>query len=207
MTLTYDPRVFLCETEEAARSIILTPEAGLSTADRWEQETAWLKERMSFPEGLVIDYGCGIGRLSKVIGDSNPVLGVDLSWSMRSQAEMYVQSGIFGAVSPTMLSCLVNAGSLQAAGALSVWCLQHCLQPEQDIAMLRAAVRKGGVLYVVNRHTRFIPARHDGAFVWADDEKSIVTLLTSGGFRLVHREAMPEALCAAGADFMVLTRI
>lgn len=204
MTLTYDPRIFLCETEEVARSIILMPEAGLSTEDRWEQETAWLAQRMSFPDGLVIDYGCGIGRLSKAIG--NPVLGVDLSWSMRSQSEMYVQREAFGAVSPSMLNHLVEAG-LQAAGALSVWCLQHCLQPEQDIAMLRAAVRKGGVLYVVNRHHRCIPAQHDGAFIWADDEKSIVTLLTSGGFRLVHREAMPEALCAAGADFMVLTRI
>ena len=105
-----------------------------------------------------------------------------------------------------MLNHLVKAG-LQASGALSVWCLQHCLQPEQDIALLRAAVRKGGVLYVVNRHTRFIPAQHEGAFVWADDEKSIDALLISGGFRPVHREAMPESLCAAGADFSVLTRI
>jgi len=206
MTLTYDPRIFLCETEAAARSIILTPEAGLSTEDRWEQETAWLKERMSFPEGLVIDYGCGIGRLSKVIGDSNSVLGVDLSWSMRSQAEMYVQSGIFGAVSPTMLSCLVAAG-LQASGALSVWCLQHCLHPKQDITLLHAALRKGGVLYVVNRNNRCIPARQDGAFIWADDEQHIDTLLTGGGFRVVHREAMPETLYQIVADFTVLARI
>lgn len=203
MTLVYDPRIFMCPTEAAARSIILTPEAGLSTEDRWEQETAWLKERLQFPPGLVIDYGCGIGRLSKWI--DAPVLGVDISPSMRAQSDLYVQSGSFGAVSPMMLSCLIAAG-LRASGALSVWCLQHCLDPECDIAALHSALRPDGVLYVVNRPERYVPTRHDGNFTWADDAKSIEALLIAGGFRMVRREPMPETLCAAGAEFMVLSR-
>jgi hypothetical protein len=51
-----------------AMSIILTPE-GSTTADRWETETPYLADLIGQqcalrPDSLVLDYGCGIGRLA-----------------------------------------------------------------------------------------------------------------------------------------------
>src|SRR5260221_13932814 len=80
----YAPEVFLTEDLAAAKAIILTPEQGLSPEQRWEQETAWMMRHIRFDTaGLIVDYGCGAGRLSQHI--PQPVLGVDISPTMRAQ--------------------------------------------------------------------------------------------------------------------------
>ena len=79
--------------EEAARACI-TEGGGLSMEERWEKETRWLMDRVSFDRGVVIDYGCGVGRMAKSILDSGAVgvVGVDHSPTMRKFAVEYVDS-------------------------------------------------------------------------------------------------------------------
>jgi SAM-dependent methyltransferase len=198
--LTYDPRLFFCRDSEAARSIILTPEAGLTTNDRWERETAWLADRLAFSDDarLVIDYGCGIGRIAKVL--PMPVLGVDISATMRAQAIAYVQRNDVGIVSPFMMQTLIERG-LRASGAIAVWSLQHVAAPEVDIRLLFNALLPSAPLYLINRQSRYVPVSRGEEYGFVNDGKDIGALMEEGGFVLVHDEPMPETLCAPGAYF------
>src|SRR6202166_329767 len=45
--LRYAPGVFECDTEDQAKAIILTPEAGVSPATRWAKETPYLADLRS----------------------------------------------------------------------------------------------------------------------------------------------------------------
>ena len=206
---TYDPRIFVCRTTEEARSIILTPEIGLSTNERWERETEYLAELINWPEDtrLVIDYGCGIGRMMRVTKPA--VLGVDISPSMRAHGEAYLihDTGRIredrqecGFVSPACLELMIERG-LRAQGAMAIWALQHTLDPASCIRMMFNALPPGAPFYVVNHETRFVPALNDGHFAWVNDGVDMRKAVESGGFVLVHEEPMPETLCQPGAWF------
>jgi len=193
--------VFLCRTAEQARSIILTPEADLNTNQRWDRETAYLIDRIEWRDDdrLIIDYGCGIGRMMK---PSIPtVLGVDISPTMRAHGVGYLQDRHDCAfVSPECMQLLIERG-LRAQGAMAIWSLQHVLDPDATIRLLFNALVVGSSLYVVNRDNRYVPARNDGDFTWVNDGVDIGERLESGGFVLVHDEPMPLTLCAEGAWF------
>ena len=200
--LTYDARCFVCRTSEEARAIILQPEIGLTTNERWERETAYLADVIEWPEGtrLVIDYGCGIGRLMKVTGPAT--IGVDISPSMRAQGEQYLlhenDRQDRGFVSPECFELMIERG-LRAQGAMAVWSLQHTLEPASVIRTIFNALLPGAPFYVVNRDNRVVPAMRDGHLVWVNDGANVHELLEAGGFVLVHEEPMPETLCYPGA--------
>ena len=66
MQATYNSGVFDVANLDEARRIILTPEGGLSTHERWESETPYLvglvAENLQLTAGsVVVDYGCGFG--------------------------------------------------------------------------------------------------------------------------------------------------
>ena len=68
--ITYDPHVFDAGTVDDAKWIILTPEESATTEHRWATETPYLATLISrcfslSDKSLVLDYGCGIGRLAK----------------------------------------------------------------------------------------------------------------------------------------------
>ena len=129
--MSYSLERFNCASIEDAKFWILEDgEAGLTTQERWEKETAWLRPRLVFDAGLVIDFGCGIGRLSKdLVSTEITVIGVDSSPSMRRQAEEYVGHENFRAVGPGEFADLVREG-LRADGMITAWILQHLPHPE-----------------------------------------------------------------------------
>ena len=95
----YRPDVFTAKNLARAKRIILTPEPDSSTDERWERETPWVAAKLEHlltvaPEHSVLDFGCGIGRLSKALmqGTGCAVLGVDISSTMRAQAHLYVDT-------------------------------------------------------------------------------------------------------------------
>ena len=98
--VTYNPKVFDVSNIQDAKNIILTPEAGMKTDERWEKETKYLSLDISEffkdfnKDKIIIDYGCGIGRLSKELIEKFDckVLGVDISSSMRELAVNYVDN-------------------------------------------------------------------------------------------------------------------
>ncbi len=178
---TYDPRVFNVNDIAQAMSIIMTPE-GATTAERWEKETPYLADLIAeqftiTADSLVLDYGCGIGRMShELIKRHNcRIVGVDISPSMRALSVVYTRSDRFMSCSHEMLDGLVARG-LRVDAALSIWVLQHCATPAQDIARIKAALKPGGDLFAVNGNVRSVPTTEMG---WVNDGLDIRAMLAA----------------------------
>ena len=175
----YRPDAFNARSLKQARRIILTPEDDVTSEERWRQETPWVANALEHvlqirPEHTVIDFGCGIGRLAKglVSGLGCAVLGVDISPTMRAHAALYVRNPQFSALAPEGLARLAGAG-LQADSAFAVWVLQHCMEPKDEIARIRAALKPGGRFAVINSHLRWIPTQKG----WVQDRKNVSAAL------------------------------
>jgi SAM-dependent methyltransferase len=190
--ITYNPHVFDVATIGDAMQIILTPEDS-TTEHRWVTETPYLANLISrcfslTEKSLVLDYGCGIGRLAKELISRHgcSVIGVDISASMRSIAVAYVGSDRFFACPPAMLDLLLTRG-VAFDLALSVWVLQHCVNVRDDIALISRALVPEGGLFVVNQRSRAVPTVELG---WVDDGADVYALLKEG-FRQRSRGSLP----------------
>ena len=187
MPLTYNPSVFHVNDIPQAMAIIMTPE-GSTTADRWEKETPYMADLIAeqfaiTADSLVLDYGCGIGRMShELINRHNcRVVGVDISPSMRALSIIYTRTNRFMSCSQEMLEGLVARG-LKFDVALSIWVLQHCATPAEDVARIKSALKPGGDLFVANGNLRSVPTAEQG---WVNDGLDIKAMLT-GEFETVR---------------------
>jgi SAM-dependent methyltransferase len=187
--LRYFPEVYNVADEKSARQIILTDDGeGADTTTRWAAETPYLLELFQNTlnlraDSLVLDYGCGIGRLSKAIIDASgcSVIGLDASASMRKLALDYVGSDRFTTVSPVQFDTLVAAG-LRVHAAIAVWVLQHCFSPGDDVARIRRSLVPAGSLWVMSMSERAVPAVREGmevreGFCWVSDGIDVAALL------------------------------
>ena len=216
--LHYHPGVFDRTDEKGAREIILTNEGeGADTETRWRVETPYVLALLSGalklgPESLVLDYGCGIGRMAKAMIEASgcSVIGVDISAPMRTMAQAYVGSERFLAVSPAQFDLLVAAG-LRVQAAISIWVLQHCLAPVEDIERIHRSLAPQGEVFILNMPKRAVPAvvPATGTFTWAHDGIDVAALLR-GRFTL-RAEGEPDKtrtpnMADAGAFWMSLVR-
>jgi SAM-dependent methyltransferase len=191
--VVFRPEVFDVSDVGAAKAIILTPQRGTTTAERWEFETPYLVDVIGRDLGLgpdrcVLDFGCGIGRIAKALIDRHGcrVVGVDISERMRSLAPEYVGSPRFLAWSPEELDGQV-AGGFRASHAVACWVIQHVLDPDAEIARIEAALAGGGEFFVLNQGHRVVPSN----LGWIDDGISVETLLAAR-FDVVSRGVLPE---------------
>lgn len=163
MSLYYCKDMFKVKNMEEAKNIILTEERqGGNYENRWDRETVYMLEL--FQKGLgdlngkvILDFGCGIGRLSKALIENFNccVLGVDISPSMRQLAPEYVNNDRFSVISYELFCELVGKGKLQVDVGLAVYVLQHVYDPAHDIKLLSEAVKEQ--LFVLNLKHRAIP--------------------------------------------------
>ena len=166
--LYYYPEIFNVRNEQDARAIILTNEGpGADTETRWAQETPYITDLLKThltpgPDDLILDYGCGIGRLAKELIQhcGCHVIGVDISPEMRRLSLDYVDSARFTAVSPEILDSMLASG-LRVDGAFCIWVLQHCYAPDRDIAKMKTALRGTAKFFVINMSQRAIPVRRE----------------------------------------------
>ena len=103
-------------------------------------------------------------------------------------------SDSFFACPPAMLGVLLDRG-LRVDVAISIWVLQHCLKPADDIGNLRRALKPGGSLFVANNIYRAVPTREKG---WANDGIDIRTTLSNTfalkAGELLQNPAVPSSL-------------
>jgi SAM-dependent methyltransferase len=219
ITARYYPEIFDVVDIQHAKQTILTDEGpGASTEARWAIETPYVMELLNPALGLqadtvVLDYGCGIGRMSKAMIEASgcSVVGVDTSPAMRRLAGEYVTSDRFVAVSPHLFDRMVGSG-LRVHAAIAVWVLQHCFAPADDLARIRRALVADGKAFVLNMPKRAVPAVLDDVeagrrFTWAQDKIDVAALLRTE-FRVVA-EGVPDRsrtpnMADVGAYWMAL---
>ena len=193
-----------------ARRIILTDEGpGADTNTRWETETPYLAGLVDRfcglgRDSLLLDYGCGIGRLAReaIARHGCGVLGVDTSAGMRDLARQHVGSDRFIALSPDQFDTLVGAG-LRVDAFICVWVLQHCMRPADDVARIAGSLRDDGHGFVLNMRRRAIPAvmregAEAGTFRWLQDRTDVRSLL--GDVFDVEQEERPDPALVPNSD-------
>jgi trans-aconitate methyltransferase len=190
---TYSPDVFNVGDMNQAKRIILTTEGALTTDQRWQTETPYLLSLIekNIPlnaDSVVLDYGCGVGRMSKALIDrfGCSVIGVDISPSMRALAASYVGSPRFMSCAPEMLSKL----GVKADAALAIWVLQHCREPADDIGRLFGALQCGGSLFVLNERYRCVPTQAG----WVDDGQDVFEMIEASASLRVACSLDPNAV-------------
>jgi SAM-dependent methyltransferase len=177
--MSYSPRIFDVTSMDEAKRIILTSRTG-QTEERWKKETPYLVSLIdkTIPissDSIVLDYGCGVGRMSKVLIDKYRcfVVGVDISPSMRKLSVEYVNSDHFIAIAPAEMTNSEFAMSFDVA--LAIWVLQHCDKVEDDVNRIADAMKPGGDLFLLNAHNRYVPV--DTRRIWEDDGKNVQAVL------------------------------
>jgi 2-polyprenyl-3-methyl-5-hydroxy-6-metoxy-1,4-benzoquinol methylase len=188
--LTYRPQIFDAPDVKRAREIIMTREPDMTTDERWERETPYVgamaeAHLMPRPNDTIVDYGCGIGRVSRALIERTgcKVVGVDISASMRSMALDYVSSPNFTVLSPEAFSEAIESG-LRVSGALAIWVIQHVLDPKTVVHDLAKSLGADGRLFAINTFSRCVPTVEK---VWASDGCDVRSLLrdvlteTAGG--------------------------
>lgn len=173
--MRYAPEFFNRATLDEARGVILTPGGGMGVDERWQKETPWLGERIKIPgDGIIVDYGCGIGRVSKLF--SRPTIGVDISPYMLRHATTYVNRKNFAGVSPEAFEAMVDAG-LRVEGAFSIWALQHVLDLERAVMTLMRGIRKGGRFWLLDLCERHVPCMQGDSLIMANDKKQLLPMI------------------------------
>mgnify|MGYP003589162208 FL=1 len=154
--ILYNPKIFDTNSIEDAKRIILTKEGGWDSEERWDKETLFLIDLIGDFFKLdstmtLLDYGCGIGRLSKgLIEKFNcKAVGVDISESMRQKAVEYVNSENFQAISPEQLEKFVYKNGFFDV-AISISDLQHGLDLKKDILNIKNSLKPNGKFFVLN---------------------------------------------------------
>lgn len=195
---TYDASVFEVANMEQAKRIIMTAE-NATTEQRWAKETPYLAKMIGrhlapAAQSTVLDFGCGIGRLSKELiwRYGCRAIGADISESMRALAPRYVGSERFSVCAPADL------GEGIADMAIAIWVLQHCENPMIEIARIHKAMKAGGKLFIANALQRVVPAIERQVFTavptvvrrWTDDGEDIKARLAEL-FTLEHEDEFP----------------
>lgn len=159
--MNYNPDFFIPKDIEDAKSIILTKE-GSTTEIRWEMETKWTVDLLSNitdinSESVVLDWGCGIGRLSKALINKFGcrVAGVDLQPKMIEYAINYVNDDRFIAINYE--DAIRQMPSSFFTHAISVWVLQHSNKIQYEIPLLSNSLLDSGALFVLENISKAIP--------------------------------------------------
>jgi ubiquinone/menaquinone biosynthesis C-methylase UbiE len=127
---------------EHAKKIILTDE---SIPNQWETETKWTmkffhQSNLFNKNSVVLDWGCGIGRLAKPIIEEFDckVIGVDFQPNMLKYATEYVNHPNFTAMSNEEFSQLPE--DYFTAG-IAIWALQHTIDTKNIIKNIRRKLK------------------------------------------------------------------
>ena len=168
--MTYIQAVFDVNTLDQAKNVVLTDDP--TDLEKFDNETKFLVNAVAQKDiinskSIVLDFGCGMGRVSKSLIDKFDcnVIGVDISLSMMRLADTYVGK-------PDRFQTMRNYNVPNSIDVcISSFVLQHVENPRADIERICNNLKSGGYLVLVNEHTRFVPAEidHNKYVIWKDD--------------------------------------
>lgn len=167
--MRYIKEAFDVTTFAQAKNVVLSDDP--NDPKKFDRETDYLvdtiKQHIEINEDSnVLDFGCGMGRVSKKLIDTFNcnVTGVDISDSMLTFARLYtanIKKFFASKECPqpnTMDVCL------------AILVLQHTENPKQEIHKICDSLKHGGYLVLVNELHRLIPGGIENGFIkWADD--------------------------------------
>lgn len=202
----YNPNIFDQPNLERARAIILTPEAGMTPAQRWESETPYILDivrTFTEAEDTILDFGCGIGRMAPLALDRT-LIGVDMSPQMRKfAAAAYAGMPRMCLMSDLAFEGLAARADLRLDAVLALWVIQHVADPVKALDMIRHTLRPGGRLFLLNRNRRCVPTYDAG---WWDDGHDVFEIAAGSGLRAIHEKRLPPGLNPAESRFVILER-
>lgn len=177
--MRYIKEAFDVITFEQAKNVVLSDDP--NDPKKFERETDFLvdtiKEHIEINEDSnVLDFGCGMGRVSKKLIDTFNcnVTGVDISESMLTFARLYtanIKKFIATKECPqpnTMDVCL------------AILVLQHTENPKQEIQRICDSLKSGGYFVLVNEPHRMIPGDVENGYIkWVTDNFDVFTEIES----------------------------
>ena len=166
--MPYVKEVFDVHTFDQAKDIVLTPDE--SKPNKFKTETEFtvdtILEYVDLNDKTILDFGCGMGRISKELINrtSCKVFGLDISESMLTFARLYTASLRFTPVQTYQTNESVDV-------ALSILALQHSENPKQEIDNIFNVLKPNGLFILLNEHQRFVPSDVDSNryVIWNDD--------------------------------------
>jgi|694.fasta_scaffold03268_6 2-polyprenyl-3-methyl-5-hydroxy-6-metoxy-1,4-benzoquinol methylase len=170
--MPYYKKAFDVEYLEQAKHVVLT--GNDNNKEKFQQETDFLisliEQHIKIDSNsLVLDFGCGMGRISKELirKFDCEVYGQDISDTMLQFALIYtstVNVKKFHAVKHYNRENSIDV-------ALSILVLQHTEDPKKELDRIYKVLKPNGDFILVNENKRFIPVGVDSDryVIWHDD--------------------------------------
>lgn len=167
----YVSRAFDVYSLDQAKNVVLSCEQNLP--EKFENETnllvGYLDELLK-KDIRILDFGCGMGRVSKEILKrcECDIVGTDISPSMRSFAKNYVDNDKFQVYKNYDLKNSIDI-------CLCIFVLQHVENLEKEIENIYNVLKYDGYLILLNEFKRYVPVDVDeqNYIVWMNDELDV----------------------------------
>jgi ubiquinone/menaquinone biosynthesis C-methylase UbiE len=169
--MEYNPNLFTPKDLNHAKDIVITPDPNDPLKfENFTNEAIRLITNANIinETSCVVDFGCGMGRMSKAIVDNFncEVVGIDINLSMLKLATMYVANH-------TKFVTCNNVGNDNVIDVcLAMFVIQHVLDPTQEIKKIADILKPNGYFVLLNESKlRLVPGglAEDNSIVWFTD--------------------------------------
>jgi 2-polyprenyl-3-methyl-5-hydroxy-6-metoxy-1,4-benzoquinol methylase len=191
--MPYIRETFDVQSLEHAKHVALTTDP--HNPNKFQEETDFLikaiqDKNIITADSTVLDFGCGMGRVSRELIQTFDcaVVGLDFSASMRQFAKQYVNN-------PDKFTITAEYCESESIDvAVSTFVLQHVQNPALELFRISKLIKPNGWFVVVNENTRLVPMDVDqhGGVIWQDDGYDIMGKIKQY-FSLEHQVTYMES--------------